>query len=195
MSKVHLKRSPELKHVSLASANYALDTTGSVTLLNSVAAGTDDTNRIGRHFRMRRIRINGYTVASQSPAGATLSRIMLVYDKQSNGALPTIAQILEASTSVSNLNTDYLDRFVILKDWRQAEAKFDQTATTSVSGSPQNHEFIFDQVASLDVEYSSAAAGIANIVTGSLLLVTVGSNAAGNGRSLTAATQVLFDDM
>ena len=146
----------EKKTIDLATANYACDTTGSVTALNLVATGTDYTDRIGRKILMKSVNLIGTIVPQDTTVSANLSRVMLVYDKQPTGALPVITDILNTSNSLSQINLNNRDRFVILANHLFAGASYNNTATQAVAGSPTtevvhlykklNHEVIFGTV-------------------------------------------------
>ena len=106
----------EKKVVETASASYACDTTGSVTLVNGMAQGSDFTNRIGRKYTNVAVQLEGYLGPQDSNVGTTKCRIMLIYDAQPNGALPAITDVLTASTSNAFMNLNNRDRFKVLCD-------------------------------------------------------------------------------
>ena len=106
----------EKKVVDTASASYACDTTGSVTLLNSMAQGSDFTNRIGRKYTNVAVQLEGFLGPQDNSIGTTKCRVMLIYDSQPNGALPAIADVLTASTSNAFMNLNNRDRFKVLCD-------------------------------------------------------------------------------
>jgi len=106
-------------------ASFQLTNAGVTRLLNAMGAGSDFNARIGRkvtnasiHVNLHIRRINEATVGQD-----TYARIMLIWDKQPNGAaaLPTIAQLLYTGTA-PNLdlmkahNLDNRQRFVYLYD-------------------------------------------------------------------------------
>lgn len=58
----------EKKVVDTASASYACDTTGSVTLLNGMAQGSDFTNRIGRKYTNVAVQLEDFSVPKTTPS-------------------------------------------------------------------------------------------------------------------------------
>jgi len=181
----------EKKTIDLAPASYACNTTGSVTALNLVATGTDYTDRIGRKIQMKSCNIIGHFLPEDSSVSPTLCRVMLIYDKEPNGAaLPAITDILKTADSRDQLNLDNRDRFIVLRDMFVALGI--QTANTV--GSPTDKEIKIYYKLDHETIFKSTAATIAAINSGSLLLVTIGDNAAGAGYNASVSTRVRFLD-
>lgn len=172
---------PELKVIDTAEAQYAINTTGSVTLLNGVVTNTDFNTRVGRKIQIKSVQIRGF-VSPTNVTGAApqLARILLVWDTQNNSAaISTMAQILAVSTSTSFLNLDNRDRYKILKEWMMPLGHIINTATQATAGSPTVHRINIYRKMNNETIYSGTTAAITNIATGALLLVTIGSIAAG----------------
>ncbi len=186
----------ELKFLDLASATYACDTTGTVTALNLVAQGDDDNNRIGRQIYCKSIRVIGHFIPQSATATAsTLARVMLVWDSQPNGALATITQILNASTSLTHTNLDNRERFTILRDTFTPLGSFSNTASQAVSGAPTVaciNEYI--KLGGQKVTYSNTTGVIGSVATGALLMVTISDLASGTGYNFNATTRLRFTD-
>lgn len=185
----------ELKYLDIASAGYVADTTGSVTCLNLTAVGDDNTNRDGRQIINKSIHIQGLLQPSDDSTSPNLSRMLIVWDSQPNGAIATITDILVASTSVSSTNLNNRERFRILKDLRLSQGKVDTTATSTFSNSDNTYcvnEFI--KLNDLKTTYSGTTAVIASIATGALLMVTIGSVAAAAGGTFGVTTRLRFAD-
>lgn len=99
-------------------------------VLNLVRAGTASYNRVGKKIYLQAVRLKGNAQYNIAPAATTLNtvnavlRMVLVWDKQPSGALPTFDTIfgttVQAGTEASNvlapLRYDNMDRFQILKD-------------------------------------------------------------------------------
>ena len=188
-------RQGELKTTDIASATYACTTTGSVTLINGVATGTDFTDRIGRKTQMKSVNLIGVVQPEDGDVANNLARVMLVYDCQSNGAAPVITDILVTASGVSQLNLNNRDRFQVLFDSHNAMAGQNSgTATLTYSGAPSialvkkyvklNHEVLF----------AGTTNGIASIQTGGLFLVTCGSQATGSGSNFICTIRTRFVD-
>lgn len=185
----------ELKTVDTSPADYGCNSTGSITLLNGVATGTDFTDRIGRKIIMKSVSIQGYLYPEDSNVTENLARIMLVYDSQSNQAAPAMTDILKTSTALSQLNLNNRERFRVLYDSFNAMAGQNYvTATLTYAGSPTTA--LVKQYIKLnhDVIYSGTTAAAASIQTGGLYLVTVGIGAVGTGQLYGASARVRFID-
>jgi hypothetical protein len=185
----------ELKFVDVASAAYACDTTGSVTALNLVAQGDDVTNRQGRQITLKSCRVLG-KISGGITTTPVYCRVMLVWDSQPNsGAIATIAQIMAASTSISNPLLDNRERFTILRDWKMTLGGLSTTATQSFAMSPSNAELDwYVPLKGIKTTYSGTTATIGVVATGALLLVTLGDLAAGSGGVAQLVSRVRFID-
>lgn len=185
----------ELKYLDIVSTGYVADTTGSVTCLNLTAVGDDNTNRDGRQIINKSIHIQGLLQPSDDSTSPNLSRMLIVWDSQPNGAIATITDILVASTSVSSTNLNNRERFRILKDLRLSQGKVDTTATSAFSNSDNTYcvnEFI--KLNDLKTTYSGTTAVIASVATGALLMVTIGSVVAAAGGTFGVTTRLRFAD-
>lgn len=187
-------RNGELKYVDIASTVYACDTTGSVTALNLTAVGDDNTTRDGRQIIVTSCHIRGLITNQDASTATSLARWLLVWDKQPNGAIATIANILAAATSISSTNLNNRERFVILRDKQYGVGQIDTTATQTYTIAPGVHECNEYVKINARTTYGGTAADIASVATGALLLVTIGNQAAASGAQLTAATRVRFTD-
>jgi len=171
---------PELKTIDISTTSISpVAVAGATVLLNGVAQGSDYTNRIGRKTVMKSIlfRANIYPkVDTASPVGATI-RIMLVYDKQTNGALAAVTDILNAATYLQPTNLNNRDRFKILMD------KFVTTNANTTAGGNQTvagggtrlvKKYIRCEH---DVIFGGTGATVGDIQSGSLFMVTISSSA------------------
>jgi len=133
------RKTEERKVIDVAPGTLVADTTGTITALNLVATGTDFTNRIGRKILMRsiyiRYRVNNFDNSSVN----NCSRVILVSDMQTNGALPAITDVLDTIHAESQVNLNNRDRFRIIWDKIHAIGQFDTTATQAIAGSPTIH--------------------------------------------------------
>lgn len=189
-------RNSEVKAVDLPLANYALNQTGSVTTLNLVSTGSSFFNRIGRRIELKSIRISGSVqLLATANASADYGRIMIIYDRQTNGAIPTLADILQDTTQAgvnntdafSNLNLNNRDRFTILRDLRlylpgmSAAAGFSTYQTQSDPVEPTFNIDLFVKLRGLVTQYKadSSPSVIGDIATGGLFLLTFGSKVTG----------------
>lgn len=177
-----LGMSKELGFVDTAVADYAMDTTGSVTLIPTIAQGTSVNQRVGKKIHLKGLQCRGLafsgTTASFNDCG-----YIIVYDKRPTGALPAVTDILVSVAATSMNNDANAGRFSVLK--REdllligANAAGERTDCTCASA-----DWYLD-LKGREVVYKAAATGaIGDIEQGAIYLVTFGANVAGT----TAAT-------
>lgn len=91
-----------------------------LTVLNVVPAGTNYFERIGSKITMMSIAIEADFALAQTDASAAIARIMVVYDRQANGAYPAIGDLLANNASApafnSAINLLNRDRFAVFRD-------------------------------------------------------------------------------
>lgn len=184
----HQRAKKETGYIDVASTVYGLDTTGSVTLLNTVAQGSAVTQRVGKKIVMKGLQCRG-VMQNRTTAIQNDVAYMIVYDKRPNGSLPAITDILTAITSQAMNNDANAGRFSIIK--RHDDVLL---GNTSVTGAVANAltDFTAKNVdwwiplKGMPVVYKALGTGaIADIEEGALYLVTVGDTA-----SSTAAAQL-----
>jgi len=138
----------EKKVIDLVAAVYAFTiptAPPTPTLLNGCIAGSQNYNRIGRKINMKSLQFRGMIAAATVATAADdqLCRIVIVYDKQSNGAAPTWANVVQSqsiagttSSATSDMvNLDNRDRFTIVRDKFFPMAAQVPTATQAAMGS------------------------------------------------------------
>lgn len=187
----------ELKYLDIASANYACDTTGSVTALNLIGQGDDVNTRQGRQVTLKSIRIHGMIAPVDNTTVNNYVRVMLIWDNSPNSAatVPAITDILNASTSITSTNLNNRVRFTVLRDWKETIGGLDNTATQATAQSPSVSEIDwYVNLKNALTTYSGTGSTIANISTGSLLMVTIGSAAAAAAHNFVATTRLRFTD-
>lgn len=82
---------------------------------NIILVGTSPTSRIGRKITMKSLYLRYRVVPSTDPAPSS-TRILVVYDKQTNGALPVVTDILQTNEYNAPNNLSNMDRFITLVD-------------------------------------------------------------------------------
>jgi len=184
----------ERKTIDVDQANYVADTTGSVTLLNGVATGTDFTDRIGRKIIMRSLYIQGYVAAIDNTVSPNISRLIVVYDNQSNGAAPAVLDVLKQASSISQINLNNRDRFKILVNKTFPIAVIDNTATQALAGSPTIHKVKIFKKLRHEALFNGTTAAIGSIATGSIYMITIGNTAANTGGNFNLSSRVRFED-
>lgn len=183
-----LQRAPgmsrELGYIDIATTIYPLDTTGSVTLLNTIAQGAAVTQRVGKKVLLKGLQARG--ISFNGPT-ATFNDFayMIVWDKRPTGALPLITDILTSVAPTAMNNDANAGRFSILK--RVDGIMIGNQSLTGAVANYATDNAALDQDWYLDLKmretvYKAAATGaIGDIEQGALYLVTVGGNVAGTG--------------
>jgi len=162
-----------LQGIAIAAASGGDSGTPSAPLLlNGLAQGTDSTTRIGRKISMKSIQ-GHYVFTSQLQASGLLPagvlggwvRLLIVYDMQTNGATPTVADILQNATSnalTSPLNLNNRERFkVLVNKYRCIDPSNSQSAMIRFY-KRLNHDVIFN---------AGNAGTVADIQTGGIFFV------------------------
>jgi hypothetical protein len=161
-------RNPEIKYNNVEATAVNLAAAGYYSLLNGIAVGAEPYQRVGRQIQLANFELR---CGISQVAGGLQSmpiRVMVVYDKQSNGATFAPAALLDASTGIPNVwkqyNLDNRDRFVILHD------ETSQVNITTGEGSfPTFHTK--GQI-NLPTIFNATGGGvISSITTGSLYLI------------------------
>lgn len=183
--------SRETGYVDLAIANYALDTTGSVTLIATIAQGASVNQRIGKKAMYKSIQMRGLVYGGTT---ATINDVayFIVYDKRPTGALPTVTDILVSASSEAFNNDANSGRFKVLK--RCDHVLVGNSATPTVDNVAYEPDFYLK--CRKPVVFKAAGTGaIGDIEEGALYLVTVGNIAAGTAAAvLSAGFRVRFTE-
>lgn len=188
------RRSPaELKVVDTAQFASDFDTTGTFTLLNGVATGSDFNNRIGRKVCWKSLLVQGHIINEGDPAVTNLCRFMVIYDSQPNGSLPALTDVLTAATSTAPLNLNNRDRFKVLLDKRYALGSVSTTATQAVSDRTTALIHKYKKI-NMDTIFDGTTAAIGDIQTGSIFALTVGTEAAGTTYEARVSIRLRFTD-
>lgn len=178
----------EYKSIDQTVGNATLDTTGSVTLLNGCARGTDINEREGREIDLRSVQLRMNISARSEAIVDQTVRVLLVYDRQTNGAAPGLTDIIRGGTVCGMRNLENRKRFKILMDYT-VRLNANYTGGASLHTAANNGVFKdYYQRFNLPTTFNSGNAGtVADMATGSLYMVRVGEIAAG-----TAAAEVDF---
>jgi len=184
----------ELKFNDTATLTTNVPTAGNVNLLNGIAAGTDYNQRIGRKITIKSIYLR-YTLNPISTASAAVGdtvRVMIVYDTQANGALATVADVLQTSGYQSGINLNNRDRFKIMYDkWHVMPANT-YTAGALTAGSPTQKFASKFKSCNLEQIFSGTTGAIGSIATGSLFSLVI--SAANNVSNINLEFRLRFID-
>lgn len=111
-------RKSEKKNIDVnqASPIVAGQTTATVALLNQINNGAGPTQRVGRECRQKSLFYRFVGNMAPTSAGASPIRLLIVYDKQTNGALPATTQVVVADSIENPMQLFNKKRFIILVD-------------------------------------------------------------------------------
>lgn len=167
---------PEKKFLDV-NTGFNVDTTGSVTALNAMAQGTSQSTRVGNKISMTSIQIRLSFVNGTTTTSAPVIRWMIIYDKQTNAAAPTIADVLQTVGVLSPMNMANRDRFVILaEETFRPDNTFNDTATVA-EYSEYKQRYVKLR---LDTIYNNTNGGtVADINSGGLFFIALSNVADG----------------
>lgn len=182
----------EVNYVDLAAATYGLNTTGSITLLATIAQGATVNQRIGKRAYYKSLLLRG---SCYSNANTTIADggFLVVYDKRPTGALPAITDILTSISPNAFMNDNNTGRFEVI---RRFDYVFAGNSTTPTTGLEVHNIDEFIKLGKRPITFEALGTGAINdIDMGALYLVTYGSVAAGTGASsLYIAARVRFTE-
>jgi len=190
--------SGELKCMDVPGGTLAIHDTGLVTFVPMPQEGSSFYNRIGRRIRMKSIEIRGHirpSYANAAQHGQQFVRILVIYDRQVNGAAPVLADILTAysnaggtsSTAYDGLNMNNRDRFQVLRDRKVVlpsvgvNGAVSGSVQTTVEANQENqglvyHEFIKTNGLETQFKASSNPSVVGDVATGAYFIVTISSS-------------------
>lgn len=196
----------EYKVIDIQVGTIQVNTTGAISLLNGCVQGTDYTQRIGRKIMLKSLYIRGRiqtesaTTAQASNTIAQLVRMIIVCDTQPNGTVFAITDLLNTATPESQLNLNNRDRFSVIcdKQWVLGPEYYSGTATQAYNSSSQQI-YPIKKYKKLNIEtiFNAGNAGtIADMNSGALYMVWIGSTGAGNFTDANAilSSRVRFQD-
>lgn len=166
----------EVKHAWYQQVANPVSNLGFQVLLNKVGINVGDYQRIGNEVRLKYLRMRGIIMPSTEnvvPDVYNQVRMLILLDKQTNSAQPTIAEIFAYSTDPDSFrNPDYTKRFVTLYD--KLHVVYNK-AGQAYKGSRFN---IYRNLKNYKVKYDGDGIGIEDIVNGSLVAVFISDSGA-----------------
>lgn len=203
-NKNQLGMKQEKKVIDINAAAYAVEQTGTVLILaNGCIAGSQNFNRIGRKISLKSLQIRGFLQPTDFSTNATLARMLVIFDKQANGAAPTFANIVTSqniagttsSVVTDMVNLDNRDRFEVIRDKMFVLGRSNNTATqTSDTAFPLIvEEYI--KLGNREVVYNAGTAGtVGDIQSGSLYVIWISSEANASGVTFNGSFRLRFLD-
>lgn len=110
----------EYKVVETNIPDLSLPATSAFTgaqLLNGIVQGPGNQQRVGRRLVLKSLvyRMYASTASEASPTNGPV-RVLVVYDRQANGAVPLNTDVLAQADFAGLMNLGYTDRFLIISD-------------------------------------------------------------------------------
>lgn len=146
--------------------------------LYGITQGLTDSSRIGNNIRIKRIAVKARVQGTNGTV-----RVIWLWDKQSNGALPAFGEVISNNTDYGPYNHDTVigwggSRFKVLSDRRYAL----NTGTLAVGGAAlqaSTSEFNFSWKGDQVVRFDTSTGAITDMVSGNLVLMLI-SDVTGN---------------
>lgn len=111
------KQGPEKKNIDTVNTqNLAFGSAafGVLIPINIVAQGASAETRVGRKIVNTSLDFNWTVSLGTTSTGGGNVRILVVYDKQTNAALPVVADVLAAGNFLAPMNLANSERFVVI---------------------------------------------------------------------------------
>lgn len=174
----------EVNYVDLGQANYGFNSTGTITLLATIAQGASVNQRIGKRAYYKSLLIRGW-IQNLSTAVYNDVTILIIYDKRPTGALPLITDILTAATPTAFMNDNNTGRFEVI---RRIDCMLIGNTASPSTGEEVKSIDEYIRLKKRPITFESAGTGaIGDIDSGALYMITLGMTAAGTA----AATSTL----
>lgn len=186
-----MKRAIEKKYITVIGGTNVATTAGLAigAGVESIQQGTTDSTRVGSEITLSYVTVRGTvgdSTASPGPYPEGWIRMALVYDRQANGAAPTVSDIATSVYAPWNHNAVVGHgggRFQILKS-KIVHLKTD--AVAQAADSPNVPFVMHHKFKGEKVRYQNSTGTLADVLQGTLYLVTWGQNA-------TIKTYTVFD--
>jgi len=185
----------EAKYVDIASAVYNLNTTGSIAHMSIIPQGTTVNTRVGRKSELKYFQMRG-VIFSDSTTTLASWAVYLVWDAQPNKALAAITDVLDTASSHSFSKRENVQRFKILRKWTGVNVGNNATPSTALAAHRIDEYVPLPKGLVIVPTTADATGAIGDIITGALLLLTIGDQAAGTGDAhLTMTARTGFSDI
>lgn len=171
--KLCMKGMSELKH-STTNINIIPSGSGTFTEISSLTQGTGSTQRVGNRVNVSHIEIVG-VMSLPVAAAFDVVRMIVGIDKQSDGALPVIADVLESNNWAQPYNLDKNpSRFRILYD-----RIFDLTNPSATVTQCVKH-FHIKKKLDMVTYYAGNAGTVADVLKNNIFVLCISSAGVGS---------------
>jgi len=162
--------------------------------LNLVPAGTTDTTRVGNKITITNVNIkcffNQDDIGAAVPGGFNM-RMILYIDKQANGAVATVGDLLTSTTIQSFRNMTQLERFEILKD---QTCRCVPVVTNVLHSDDTYHYFTWSKRVNVPVYFSGTTGAITEIRSNNIGILFIADRATANIGQIGQARVKYYDD-
>lgn len=157
-----------------------------ITSLNLISQGTTQHQRIGNKMRIHAIRFRGViTLQPNISFSSGMVRVLLVRDKQSNGTMPAVSDVLEPTAAATTdvyafADMDNLDRFDIVKDklFRVGESGYGVVGTScAIATIPFKMSHKIRNPDYQEIVFSSTTGAQAEVRSNNYFVIVIASNA------------------
>lgn len=131
-------------------------------LLNQVPQGSTEVTHVGRKYTLKKLTVRWTAFLSTTTVFGANVRIKVFYDKQANGNIPAVLDVMAQDSFFSHNNLANADRFITIADI--ITPPMSTSGDFTCSGN-------FTKKLSLDVITSGATGTVASIATGSVYLM------------------------
>lgn len=190
-------------------ATLQFDTTGHTICLGCLETGGAVNQRLGRRVQWKSLQIRGMVEQTAEPPGGSpdqLARIICYYDRQPNGALAAVADLLtsvdvntnDSSTVYDMLNIGNAGRFKVLWDHTFKLADFGATDASRAATDYRTYSFNhFIPLRDIESQFLQGNSGtVTDIASGAINLLCIGSVAAANAtHRLSFVSRLRFHDL
>lgn len=181
----------EKKHHDIpgGTATFANDMTARALTL--MAQGDTSSTRTGLKIYAKSLRVNGTITWNAAATQESICRLLIVMDKDNNGALPAFTDILEAASVNSQYNNvTEGKRFVVLKDMLFTN----NDAHTAI---PKERAFTFNIKLNKSIYYLDGTSNASALGRNNIHLIAVGdvTTASGNAISLLYTSRMYYTDL
>ena len=181
----------ELKYLDTNSASYQSGTTGSVTLINGIAAGSTSITREGRQCFWRQVIVSGSLVPNDATVIGSRNDIFVIWDKQPGAAVPAMTDLFVESIAGSPMNLNYRERFVVLAHNTFAVGGLTADATAMT---PTNTPVTITKRCNLRSTFKGDQNAIGDIATGAMYLVCLGDQADASCAKFRVSVRLRFSE-
>jgi len=190
----------ELKFHDIAADQAAADLSAGVILntssINLIAQGVTEKTRVGRKCVIKSVNWRGQlSLSAGSTVGSSQTvRMMVVLDKQANGAAPTVTGVLETANYQSFNNLANKGRFRTLSDATYA-MNVQAAAGDGTSNDSANvlQNFAFFKPCDISLEFTGAAGTIDELTSNNLFILMI-TGTAGSLIALDSQIRLRFTD-